>query len=244
MKKLNNIPKLPKAVELTWWFCRAALFIWGTIGMFYGYNYQFVQALFAIAFTHLWDMFQLFGGRSFITKVSYRLQTMLNVFIAFGVVVGSTLNLHTEFTAIDVPEHIFAGYLACCFGFELGEIMQGEKTPLKPAVQAMFALMLSVSILVAWEFYEFTMDRLYGFDMQHGTELYSGGLTDTMVDLIIGCAGALTAMFLEAFRRNGIIGKNRKEIRARVVAEREAFKAEKDKAYRQQCQNKSTGGSL
>lgn len=231
MKKLNMIPKLSLSTQILWWVCRGALFVWGTVGMLYGYNYQFLQGLFAIAFTHLWDMFQLFGGRSFITQVPSSLQTLLNLFITFGCVVGSSLNTFTDFKLIDIPEHIFAGYLACAFGFVLGSLMQGEKAPLKPAIQAMFALTLGISILVAWEFYEFTMDRLYGFDLQHGALPDSAGLTDTMLDLILGTGGALAAMFIEAFRRNGIIGKNRKEIRARVVAEREAFKLEKKRAY-------------
>lgn len=233
MKKLNQIQPLPKSTEILWWLCRAALFIWGAVSMMYGYTYQFVQAIFAIAFSHLWDMFQLFGGRSFITQVTFSFQTMLNLFLVFGCVVGTTINTHTNFTFIDIPEHMFAGYLSCCFGFELGSMMQGKKTPLKPSVHAMFSLLFGMGILVAWEFYEFTMDRLYGFDMQFGAELYGGGLTDTMADLIIGAVGALGAMFIEAFRRNGIIGKNRKEIRARVVAEREAFKAEKKRLYEQ-----------
>ena len=53
-------------------------------------------------------------------------------------------------------------------------------------------------MLVGWEFYEFTMDRLYGFVMQHGQEPNGLGLTDTMVDLILGSAGAVAAMLREA----------------------------------------------
>ena len=91
----------------------------------------------------------------------------------------------------------------------------------------MFSLCFAVTLLVGWEFYEFTMDRLYGFVMQHGEELYSEGLTDTMTDLILGASGALFAMFLEAFKRTGIIGKNKKEVRAEYKKRREEFKREK-----------------
>ncbi len=229
MKKLNRIPALPKGHEITWWVCRAALFIWGVWGMLHGYTSELIQAAFAIIFTHLWDMFQLFGGKSFITKMPYSLQTMLNVFICFSCVVGTTLNTRTDFTGIDIPEHIFAGYLACMGGFFLGDIMQGRKEPLKVSVHAMFAFAFSVSLLVGWEFYEFTMDRLYGFVMQHGQEPFSAGLTDTMVDLILGAAGGLAAMFVGAFERAGIIGKNKKEVRAEYLRKREIFKKEKER---------------
>ena len=229
MKKLNRIPVLPKGHEITWWVCRLALFIWGVWGLLHGYTSELIQAAFAIIFSHLWDMFQLFGGKSFITKMPYNIQTMLNVFLCFSCVVGTPLNTRTDFTGIDIPEHIFAGYLACMGGFFLADIMQGRKEPLKVSVHAMFAFCFSISLLVGWEIYEFTMDRLYGFVMQHGQEPFSYGLTDTMVDLILGAGGALAAMFAGAFEKAGIIGKNKKEVRAEYLRKREIFKKEKER---------------
>ncbi len=228
MKKLNRIPPIGKGHKITWWVCRGLLFVWGVWGMLHGYTSEFVQATFAIIFTHLWDMFQLFGGRSFITKMPAYMQTLLNVFICFGCVVGTTLNTRTDFTGVDIPEHIFAGYLACTGAYVLSEIMQGDKQPIKISVQALFSLGFAVSILVGWEYYEFTMDRLYGFVMQHGQVPYSHGLTDTMADLMLGTGGALVAMFTEAFRRVGIIGgKDRHERRAAYLAQRAEVKREK-----------------
>ena len=226
--RLRKIPLLPRSTQYIWWACRLALVIWGVWGMLHGYTSEFIQATFAIIFTHLWDMFQLFGGRSFITKNPAYMQTMLNCFICFGCVVGTTLNTRTDFTGIDLPEHMFAGYLACTGAYVLSEIMQGEKQPIKISVQAIFSLCSAVAVLVGWEFYEFTMDRLYGFTMQHAHISYSYGLTDTMIDLIVGTVGALIAMFIEAFRRVGIIGgKGRHEKRAKYKAERALVKAEK-----------------
>ncbi len=237
MKKLNKITALPKAHLITWYVCRVLLFLWGVWGMMHGYTSEFIQACFAIIFTHLWDMFQLFGGKSFIVRFPFNLQTMLNVFICFACVIGTTLNTRTSFEYIDIPEHTFAGFLACMGGFFLGEIMQGKKQPLKISVHSLFSLGFAISVLVGWEVYEFTMDRLYGFVMQHGQAPFSKGLTDTMVDLILGSAGAIAAMFFEAFKRTGIIGKNKKEIRAKFKAEREAFKAEKARLYAQNREN-------
>lgn len=205
----NRIPVIPTAHQITWFVCRGALFFWGAWGMFHGYTSEFIQACFAIIFTHLWDMFQLFGGKSFIVKFPYTIQTMLNVFICLSCIVGTTVNTRTTFSAIDIPEHIFAGFLACMGGFFLSDIMQGKKQPLKISVQALFSLGFSISILVGWEFYEFTMDRLYGFVMQHGQKPYSAGLTDTMVDLMLGTAGAMAAMFYEAFKRAGKLKRTR-----------------------------------
>ena len=213
MRKLRRIAPLSKGEQITWWVCRAALFVWGVWGMLHGYTSEFIQATFAIIFTHLWDMFQMFGGKSFITKVPSYLQTMLNVFICLACVVGTTLNTRTDFTGIDIPEHMFAGYLATTGAFVLSGIMQTQKTPIKVSVQALFSLGFGVALLVGWEFYEFTMDRLYGFVMQHGQYPESYGLTDTMIDLIVGTAGCLLAMFIEAFRKVGLLGKGKEERR-------------------------------
>ena len=70
------------------------------------------------------------------------------------------------------------------------------------------------------------MDRLYGFVMQHGQEPFAEGLTDTMIDLILGAVGALAAMFVETFKIVGYIGKDRKANRAAYRAKREAYKAQ------------------
>ncbi len=237
MKELNRITPLPKSHQITWYVCRGLLFFWGVWGMMHGYTSEFIQACFAIIFTHLWDLFQLLGGKSFIVRFPFNLQTMLNVFICFSCVVGTTVNTRTTFEYIDIPEHIFGGYMACMGGFFLADIMQGKKNPIKISVHAMFSLCFSVTLLVGWEFYEFTMDRLYGFVMQHGQAPFSKGLTDTMADLMLGAGGAIFAMFIGAFTRTGLIGKNKKEVRKKYKADRESYKAYKAMLYAQNRQN-------
>ena len=226
--RLSRIPALPKKTQYIWWACRLSLFIWGVWGMLHGYTSEFVQATFAIIFTHLWDCFQLFGEKSFIRKMPYYLQTMLNVFICLACVVGTTINTRTDFDGIDIPEHIFAGYLATTGAFMLSDIMQGEKRPIKVSVQALFAMGCGVMLLVGWEYYEYTMDRLYGFVMQHGQKPYAYGLTDTMVDLMLGSGGCLAAMFIEAFRKVGYIGEGKEERRRAYREERAEAKREKE----------------
>lgn len=207
MKKLNRIPTIPASHQVIWWVCRAALFIWGTVLLFLGYTTEFLEAIFAIIFTHLWDMFQLFGGKSFITKVPYSIMTYLNCFIAFGVVVGTTVNKFTSFDYIDVPEHFFAGFIAAAGGYELAVVIQSKQPKdkkISPALASLFALCFAVTITIAWEYYEFTMDRLYGLNLQNSAYNSESGLIDTMVDLILGSAGALTGMFVTAFTKNKV----------------------------------------
>ena len=213
-KTLNSIPKLPTAVQVTWYVCRGLLFIWGAVMLLTGYTTEFLEAVFAIIFTFLWDLFQLLGGKTFITLFPHRVQTMLNLLICFGVVVGSTINKFTTFEHIDIPEHFFAGYIAAAGSYELADIIQSRQPKdkkLSPALAAMFGLAFSVMLLTGWEFYEFTMDRLYGLNLQRSGFNTEAGLIDTMIDLIIGAAGSLTGMFITAFSKAGFFKKKGKK---------------------------------
>ena len=153
---------------------------------------------------------------------------MLNVFIFLGVVIGTTLNNRTDFKDFDIVTHFCAGFIAAWFGYEFAHIMQGRYGRLSPALSAMFGLCFALGISVAWEIYEFTMDRLYGFTLQRSSPISESGLLDTMGDFIITACGALAGMFLVSFYKNGKIGKNKKAVRAALLQEaREAELKEK-----------------
>ena len=229
-KQLNAIAPIPKGQYILWMVIRVLLFAYGVYGLFNGSLTKFLMGMFSIAFTHLWDLFQLLGGRSFITRVGYFSQTLLNVFIFFGCVIGPYFNDSTNFQLIDIFEHTFAGVLASWFGYDLATAIQGKKHHLKPALAALFCILFSMSIGVAWEFYEFTMDRIYGYQLQNSLVLSEAGLVDTMEDMICCAVGALAGMFLVAFYKNGIIGKNRRALRQKVKAQSK-FDREEELAY-------------
>ncbi|HBL41650.1 MAG TPA: hypothetical protein DDY98_08930 [Ruminococcaceae bacterium] len=196
-KTFNKITRMPTKTIVLWWVCRAALLVWGLLGLFQGYTSEFLQALFSVAFTHLWDLFQIWGGKSFITQMPYQFQTDLNLFITLGVCVGSTLNNRTDFTGSDIVTHFFAGLIAARWCAEMLVIMQEKKgTHIAPAIAAMGGFGMALAILVGWEIYEFTMDRLYGFTLQMSDPFSEEGLVDTMTDFIIGAAGSLAGMFV------------------------------------------------
>ena len=207
IRNCNDIPKKPLLHDIIWMVCRVSLLLWGTVHFFFGYTTEFLQGIFATIFTYLWDMFQLWGGKSFITKLSYRCQTQLNIFICVGCVIGTTLNKHTEFTYSDIFLHFMAGYISATGMYELSKIMQGKGKETGPAMKIMFMLTGAVAILVGWEFYEFSMDRIYGMRLQCTSLFSEYGLVDTMWDLIIGSIGALCSMFVQII---SLVRKNRK----------------------------------
>ncbi|MBR1811242.1 MAG: hypothetical protein IJ766_06305 [Clostridia bacterium] len=225
-KTLNPIRRIPQGQMILWLAIRCILIIYAVYCLFAGDTTGFLMGVFSVGFSHLWDLFQLLGGQSFITRVDYFSQTLLNCFLLVGCMIGPFINNHTNFEHIDIFEHTFAGILAAWFGYDLATAIQGRKHHLKPALAALFSFWFSLGLAVAWEFYEFTMDRVYGYQLQRSSLIAETGLRDTMVDLICCAVGALIGMFLVAFKKNGVIGKGRKALRRQVKAQSKADRAE------------------
>lgn len=211
-RNLNSIPVIPKSHQVTWYVCRGIVFVWGVVMLFSGHTTEFLEAVAATALTFLWDLFQLLGGKAFITLVPYYLQTIANIFICFGVAVGSTINKFTTFEHIDIPEHFCAGYIIAAGGYELAVIIQSQQPKsrkLSPALASLFSFSFAVMALTVWEFYEFSMDRIYGLYLQRSDYFSEAGLLDTMLDLILGAGGALLCMIITSFSKVGKLGKNK-----------------------------------
>ena len=190
---------------------------------------------------HVVVFFQIFGGFSFITRVDYLTQTMLNLFIFIGVVVGSTLNNRTAFSNFDIVTHFSAGFISAWFAYDFACTVQGPKRRLSPALAALFAIGFACFISVGWETYEFTMDRIYGLTLQRTAPMTDSGLTDTMIDEIIQASGGLIGMFSVAFVKNGKIGRNRRMYakKAKAAEERELLKEQLLKDYLNEQKNNS-----
>lgn len=228
MTKVYGI--LPKNQRILWICLRVIILCWGLFGLFHGSVVEFLEAIFAIFFTHLWDFFQIFGTKSFIIEVEASTQTMLSLFIFIGVCVGSTINNRTTFEHFDIVTHCASGVLSAWFGYDFANIIYRKRGDLGPAMSSLFSITFALGIAVGWEVYEFTMDSLYGMTLQRGN-------TDTMVDFIACAVGAVVTMLLVAFYRNGVIGKNKEAIKEerRLINEQRLLK---EKLYREYIQSK------
>ena len=214
---------LPKKQRILWIILRIVILGWGVYGLFHGSVVEFLEAIFAIIFTHLWDFFQIFGKKSFIIEVEASTQTMLSLFIFIAVCIGSTLNNRTTFEHFDIVTHCASGVLSAWFGYDFANIIYRKRGDLGPAMSSLFSLAFALSIAVGWEIYEFSMDKLYGMTLQKGN-------TDTMVDFISCTVGAVITMLFVAFLRNGIIGKNKEKVKEERRLENEK-RLLKDKLY-------------
>lgn len=160
-------------------------------------------------FSHLWDMFQIFGGESFIIEVPPLSQTLLNIIIFIGIVFGSYLELFDKIWWFDNFMHILSGFVCASFGYDLAVILQRKKGKCSIILAAMFGLMFALSIAVGWEFYEFLMDSLHGTNLQlskagpetamfdiskYHNEYGYLGLVDTMTDMMMNSIGGIVGM--------------------------------------------------
>lgn len=223
---------LPKSQKILWIILRIIIICWGIYGLFHGSVVEFLEAIFAVIFTHLWDFFQIFGKKSFIIEVGSSAQTVLNIFIFIAVVIGSTLNNRTAFRDFDIVTHCMAGFISAWFGYDFANIVYRKRGDLGPAMSSLFSLTFALALSVGWEIYEFSMDRIYGLTLQNSAPNTEAGLIDTMVDFIMCAIGSVIGMLLIAFIRNGIIGKHKKEIKAERRLENEK-RLLKDRLYRE-----------
>ena len=221
---------LSKGQRILWIVLRVIILCWGIYGLLHGSVVEFLEAIFAIIFTHLWDFFQIFGKKSFIIEIEASTQTMLSLFIFVGVCIGSTINNRTTFEHFDLVTHFASGVLSAWFGYDFANIIYRKRGDLGPAMSSLFSITFALSIAVGWEIYEFTMDSLYGMTLQKGN-------ADTMMDFVCCTLGAVITMLLVSFLRNGVIGKNKEAIKEAKRLEKEKHIL-KEKLYKEYLESK------
>lgn len=106
--------------------------------------------------------------------------------------------------------HSISGIVLGIIGFMFVYLLNEKYTEVKlsPFFVVMFAICFAVSMGVVWEFFEFTMDRAFGFNMQRFRLENQDGLIDTMTDLFVGLIGAIiTAIvgFVYIKRKNDVL---------------------------------------
>lgn len=221
--KKDPIDKIPKAQLIFWIIVRIAMIICAAYSFIHGDLVMGFESVFCFIFTHLWDMFQIFGNGSFIEEVPPLSQTMLNLIIFVGIVIGSYFGVFDNTTWFDNVMHLLSGFVCAVFGYDFACIIQRKKGQCAATLAAIFALMFALSIAVGWEFYEFAMDTLHGTNLQltklgAETEMfdiskYNGeygylGHVDTMTDMIMNSIGGVAGMIFMIILRNRKVNKD------------------------------------
>ncbi len=115
------------------------------------------------------------------------------LFIFLSLFLGEIHYYYHIFWWWDLFLHGQSGILVGILGFIIAYILNEQshfRLKMKPAMTAVFAFNFTLAFGVLWEIFEFTMDQVFGMNMQ------KSGLMDTMFDLILNAFGALTISLL------------------------------------------------
>lgn len=116
------------------------------------------------------------------------------VFMYMSLFLGSGYDAYEKYFWWDAVLHTVSGIVLSFAGFLILYVLhQQGKLKASPAIIAFFTFCTGVALGGVWEIYEFTIDSVFGTNMQRT------GLSDTMWDLIVDAVGAL-AISAAAYR--------------------------------------------
>jgi len=138
--------------------------------------------------------FPMLFERRFRVYIPPELQLMAITFVFASLFLGEVRGYYTRFWWWDIALHTTSGFLLGIIGFLLVHVMnEAERihVHMKPGFVAFFAFLFALGMGTIWEIFEFTMDSMFGMNMQKPMLGDPSGLTDTMWDLIVDAIGAL-----------------------------------------------------
>ncbi len=121
-------------------------------------------------------------------------EMMAVAFVFASIFLGEVRGYYQRFWWWDVALHTTSGLLLGIFGFLLVYVLNANDRvdlQLRPRFVALFAFVFAVAVGAIWEIFEFSMDQIFGMNMQKPMFDDPSGLTDTMWDLIVDTLGAL-----------------------------------------------------
>ena len=126
-------------------------------------------------------------------KIPSEIHLVIVVFVFASLFLGEIHDYYERIWWWDLALHGSAGLLLGMLGFLVVYMLnENEKVDLhmQPSFIALFAFMFSVGCGGLWEIFEFSMDQIFGLNMQKPMLDDPSGLTDTMWDMIVNTVGA------------------------------------------------------
>ncbi len=132
-------------------------------------------------------------GRRLPVDIPAEFQVLAIVFVFAALFLGEVRSWYERIWWWDIALHTSSGLLLGLVGFLLVYVLnENERVDvhMRPRFVALFAFLFAVAVGALWEIFEFSMDRLFGANMQKPMFDDPSGLTDTMWDLIVDTLGA------------------------------------------------------
>jgi hypothetical protein len=169
-----------------------ALLALGAVLLFIEGNYQAgFESLLILLLTFL----PLVMGKQLRIRIPHEFETLAIVFVYLSLFLGEVQGYYERYWWWDLALHAGSGFLLGILGFLFVYLLNKSENialHLSSGFIATFAFMFAMTVGVLWEIFEFTMDQLFGMDMQRSAT----GIVDTMWDLIVNCVGAVVVSIL------------------------------------------------
>jgi len=104
------------------------------------------------------------------------MEIMIVLLIFAATILGEIYRYYLIYPLWDNILHVLNGFLAAAIGFSLVDILnqnENVRFKLSPIFVALVSFCFSMTIGVFWEFFEFSMDMIFKFDMQKDTIVHS-----------------------------------------------------------------------
>ncbi|MDD6493011.1 MAG: hypothetical protein PUG54_12510 [Firmicutes bacterium] len=154
------------------------------IAQFFNGNYENV---FLCILTLILFMVPSFIEVNFRIDIPDALEIIILLFIFAAEILGEISAYYITFPYWDTMLHTLNGFLAAAIGFSMVDLLnRNERISFKmsPIFMAVVAFCFSMTIGVMWEFFECSMDLLFGLDMQKDTIVHS--ISSVMLDPLGG----------------------------------------------------------
>ena len=151
------------------------------------------QAAIEVAIILCITFLPLLLGQRFQVKIPHEFESLAVVFVYMSLFLGDVQGYYARFWWWDIVLHTGSGFLLGILGFLLVYVLNEKEDielDLHPKFIAFFAFIFAMGMGSVWEIFEFSMDQLFGMNMQ------KSGLVDTMWDLIVDGVGALIISIL------------------------------------------------
>lgn len=113
---------------------------------------------------------------TFKVELPSTLEVIILLFIFAAQILGEISEFYLVFPFWDTVLHVLNGFLAAAIGFSMVDLLNRSERvvfTLSPVFIAIVAFCFSMTIGVIWEFFEFGMDQLLGYDMQKDTVIHT-----------------------------------------------------------------------
>lgn len=167
-RKIQN----PKVVLAVYWLLRLLVVVTMVVEFFQGdYQNVFVCFLTLILF-----MLPSIVERHLHIDLPDTLEIIVLLFIFAADILGEIRAFYVLVPHWDTILHTLNGFLFSAIGFCIVDVLNEDKNTtikLSPLYMAIVAFCFSMTIGVLWEFFEWAMDCLFGFDMQKDTVIHA-----------------------------------------------------------------------